>query len=38
VSGPFFKLKGDGLSVDLRSSRFKVWRNVDTTITGGDFF
>jgi len=38
MSGPFFRLKGDGLSVDLKSSRFKVWRNVDTTITGGDFF
>jgi len=38
VSGPFFRLKGDGLSADLRRSRFKVWKNVDTTITGGDFF
>jgi LPS export ABC transporter protein LptC len=38
MSGPFFSLKGDGLSVDLRSMRFKVWRNVDTTITSGDFF
>jgi LPS export ABC transporter protein LptC len=38
MSGPLFRLKGDGLSVDLKSNRFKVWRNVDTTITGGDFF
>ena len=36
MSGPFFKVKGDGLSLDLRSNRFKVWRNVYTTITGGD--
>jgi len=38
MSGPFFKVEGDGLSVDLRSSRFKVWKNVYTTITGGDFW
>jgi LPS export ABC transporter protein LptC len=38
MSGPFFKVKGDGLSLDLRSSRFKVWRNVYTTIKGGDLF
>jgi len=37
MSGPFFKVEGDGLSVDLRSSRFKVWNNVYTTITRGDF-
>lgn len=35
MSGPFFKVKGDGLSVDLRTSRFKVWNDVYTTITGG---
>jgi LPS export ABC transporter protein LptC len=38
MHGPFFRLKGDGLSVDLKTSRFKVCRNVNTTITNGDFF
>jgi LPS export ABC transporter protein LptC len=37
MRGPFFTVEGDGLSVDLRSSRFKVWKNVSTTIIGGDF-
>jgi len=37
MSGPFFTVKGDGFSLDLRSSRFKVWSNAHTTITSGDF-
>jgi LPS export ABC transporter protein LptC len=36
--GPFFRVKGDGLHVDLRCNRFMVRRNVSTTIRGGDFF
>jgi LPS export ABC transporter protein LptC len=37
MSGPFFQVEGDGLSVDLRSSKFTVLKNVSTTITGGGF-
>lgn len=37
LTGPFFKVKGDGLHIDLKRSRFMVRRNVFTTITGGDF-
>lgn len=36
--GPFFKVKGDGLYLDLKSNIFKVKKNVYTIITGGDFF
>ncbi|MFW6147539.1 MAG: LPS export ABC transporter periplasmic protein LptC, partial [Thermodesulfobacteriota bacterium] len=35
MSGPFFKVEGEGLSVELGANRFKVWENVYTTITGG---
>ncbi len=35
--GPFFRVKGDGLHIDLKRNRFMVRRNVFTTITGGDF-
>jgi len=35
--GPFFRVKGDGLYIDLKRNRFMVKRNVFTTITGGDF-
>jgi LPS export ABC transporter protein LptC len=38
MSGPFFTVKGDGFSLDLRTNRFKVWSNAYTTITSGDFF
>jgi LPS export ABC transporter protein LptC len=34
--GPFFRVKGDGLYIDLKRNRFMVKRNVFTTITGGD--
>jgi LPS export ABC transporter protein LptC len=37
MSGPFFEVEGEGLSVDLESRRFTVLNNVSTTITGGDF-
>ena len=37
LTGPFFKVKGDGLHIDLKRNRFMVRRNVFTTITGGDF-
>lgn len=37
LTGSFFRVKGDGLYIDLRSNRFKVRRNVLTTITSGDF-
>ena len=35
--GPFFRVNGDGLYIDLKRNRFMVKRNVFTTITGGDF-
>ena len=35
--GPFFRVNGDGLHIDLKRNRFMVKRNVFTTITGGDF-
>jgi len=34
VVGPFFKVKGDGLYVDLKGKRFLVKKNVCTTVTG----
>jgi LPS export ABC transporter protein LptC len=37
MSGPFFTVNGEGFSLDLRSNRFKVWSNVYTTISSGDF-
>lgn len=38
LNGPFFRVKGDSLYLDLTSNRFKVKRNVYTTISGGDFY
>lgn len=35
--GPFFRVNGEGLCIDLKCDRFMVKRNVMTTITGGDF-
>jgi len=37
VIGPFFRVKGDGLHIDLKGKKFTVKRNVCTTITGGVF-
>ncbi|MBW2076433.1 MAG: LPS export ABC transporter periplasmic protein LptC [Deltaproteobacteria bacterium] len=36
VIGPFFRVKGEGLYIDLKRNRFMVKRNVFTTITGGN--
>jgi len=38
VIGPFFKIKGDGLYIDLSKKKFMVKKNVCTTFTGKDFF
>ena len=38
VIGPFFWVKGDGLSVDLDEKKFMVKKNVCTIFTGGGFF
>ena len=37
VTGPFFKVNGEGLYIDLKKKTFLVRRNVRTTITKGDF-
>lgn len=34
VVGPFFRVKGDGLYVDLKGKRFVVKKNVCTTVMG----
>lgn len=36
VVGPFFRVKGDGLFVDLKKRTFTVRGNVSTTVTKGD--
>jgi len=36
LSGPFFRVKGEGLYLDLKRNKFMVKRNVFTTITGGN--
>jgi lipopolysaccharide export system protein LptC len=38
VIGPFFRVKGDGLYIDLSKKKFMVKKNVCTTFTGKDFF
>jgi LPS export ABC transporter protein LptC len=38
LTGPFFKVKGDGACLDLKCNTFRVRQNVHTTIIGGDIF
>jgi len=38
VIGPFFRVKGDGLYIDLNKKKFMVKKNVCTTFIGEDFF
>jgi len=38
VIGPFFRVKGDGLYIDLSKKKFMVKKNVCTTFNGEDFF
>lgn len=38
VIGPFFRVRGDGLYVDLKSEKFMVKSNVCTTITSAGVF
>jgi lipopolysaccharide export system protein LptC len=37
VIGPFFRVKGDGLYIDLKRKRFMVKKNVCTTFMGEVF-
>ena len=37
VVGPFFRVKGDGLYVDLRRNKYVVKENVSTTVMGEVF-
>ena len=37
VVGPFFRVKGDGLYVDLKRKKYVVKKNVRTTVMGGVF-
>jgi len=38
IIGPFFKVKGDGLYIDLSKKKFIVKKNVCTTFNGEGFF
>jgi LPS export ABC transporter protein LptC len=38
VSGPFFRIKGTGLYIDLTKNTFMVKKDVCTTIIGEEFF
>ena len=38
LTGPFFRVKGDGLCLDLKCDTFRVRENVHATIIGGDIF
>jgi len=38
VIGPFFRIKGDGLYIDLSKKKFMVKKNVCTTFNGEGFF
>lgn len=38
VIGPFFRVKGDGLYINLDEKKFMVKKNVCTTFTSGGFF
>jgi LPS export ABC transporter protein LptC len=38
VIGSFFRVKGDGLYIDLNKKKFMVKKNVCTTFIGEDFF
>ena len=38
IIGPFFRVRGDGLYIDLSKKKFMVKKNVCTTFNGEDFF